>query len=457
MQQLHNNHLFIILLLTALASSRLTAQSSPVLDDYIRTGLTNNLALKQQNLDVQKSMEAIRQAKGLFYPTLSFSSSYTLAAGGRKIDLPIGDLLNPVYGTLNKITQSSAFPTIANQSINFLPNNYQETKVKVAYPLFNSDLKYNRQIQESLSASKSAQKSAYEHELRYQITEAYLQYLQALQAEKIWVNAKVVLTELRRFNESLVNNNVATRDVVATADYELSKASNEIYKLKSSQQTARAYFNFLINRDLQTDVVVDTSLLLATVPAYNKDDLIRQALQNRQEFAALKAGMEAGETAVKLNEGTLKLPSAYIGGEAGFQGYGYDVFNGKQGYVLAQIGVKYDIYNGGQTKSKIQQSKIESERLHTQYEEAQHQVALQVTKAWDDFDAARNAWSTSKEGLTAAEAVYKIVHNKYKAQQSLLIEYLEAQNRVTTARLQVLLAWTDVLIREAELKKAAGL
>jgi outer membrane protein TolC len=446
-----------IILLFLGSSGRLSAQSSPVLDGYIQTGLANNLALKQQNLDVQKSMEAIKQAKALFYPTVSFSTSYTLAAGGRKIDLPIGDLLNPVYGTLNQLTQSHAFPKIENQSIQFLPNNFQETKLKVAYPLYNSDLKYNRLIQESLMQGKSAQKAAYEHELRYQITETYLQYLQALEAEKIWVNAKTVLTELRRFNESLVKNNVATNDIVATADYELSKAGNEMYKLRSSQQTARAYFNFLINRDLQTDVIVDTMLLRAALPAYKQEDLIKQALSNRQEFAALKAGMAASESAVKLNEGNLKLPSAYIGGEAGFQGYGYNVFNGKQGYVLAQVGVKYDIYNGGQTKSKIQQAKIEAEKVQTQYAEVQQQISLQVTRAWDDFDASRNAWITSKTGLTAAEAIYRIVHNKYKAQQVLLIEYLEAQNRVTTARLQVLLAWTDVLMKEAELKKAAGL
>lgn len=85
-------------------------------------------------------------------------------------------------------------------------------------------------------------KASVEHELRYQITEAYLNYLRVLEAEKIWINAKTVLTELRRFNESLVKNNVATRDVVATADYELSKADNEIFKFKSQQNPHQGIF-----------------------------------------------------------------------------------------------------------------------------------------------------------------------------------------------------------------------
>jgi outer membrane protein TolC len=448
---------FVIPIVLLLAHSAASAQNSSVLDTYIQTGLANNLALQQQGLDIRKSLEAVQQAKSLFYPTLSFAATYTLAAGGRKIDLPIGDLLNPVYGTLNQLTQSHAFPQIQNQAIQFLPNNYEETKLKFAYPLFNTDLKYNKLIQEQLVQSKTAQKAAYEHELQYQITEAYYQYLQALEAEKIWTNAHTVLTELKRFNESLVKNNVATREIVATADYELSKANNEISKLHSGQNTARAYFNFLLNRDLQADVTVDTSLLRKVLPVYKSDELIQQALSNRNEFKAMQAGMDANDTAIKLNEAKRKLPNAFIGGETGFQGYGYNLFNGKQAYVLAQVGVQYDIFNGGLTKSKIQQSKIEAEKVRAQYTEAQRQVALQVTKAWNDYEAAHNTWLTTRDGLAAAEAGYRIVNNKYKAQQALLIEYMDAQNRVTTARLQVLLAWIDVLVKEADLKKVSGI
>jgi outer membrane protein len=434
----------------------LSAQS-PVLEAYIQTGLSNNLALQQKNLDVKKSVEAVRQAKTLFSPTVSFGATYTMAAGGRKIDLPIGDLLNPVYGTLNQMTMSNAFPQIQNQSINFLPNNFQETKVKLAYPIFNSDLRYNKQIQTQLVQSKTAEKAAYEHELRYQITAAYLQYLQSLEAEKIWTNAQTVLTELKRFNESLVKNNVATREIVATADYELSKAENEIFQLRSKQHTAQAYFNFLINKPLQSEVTMDTSLLRMVVPAYSVEELIKNATSNRQEFGALQAGMDAAATAVKLNAANRKLPDAYIGAETGFQGFGYNWFNGNQAYVLAQVGLTYDLYNGGQTKSKVQMAKIEAEKLHNQYDQVQQQIALQIIKAADDLEAARNGWRTTKNGLNAAEAGFKIVSNKYKAQQTLLIEYLDAQNRVTTARLQVLLAWTDVLVKEAALRQAAGL
>ena len=427
------------------------AQKSSILEAYIQTGLSNSLALQQQDFDLQKAQESIRQAKALFNPTLKFEANYTLASGGRSINFPIGDLLDPLY-----LKDFGILSPARNQKIQFLPNNFQETKVSFAYPIYNSDLKYNRQIQSQLYESKAAQKASSEHELRYQITDAYLQYLKALEAEKIWVNAKTVLTELRRFNESLVKNNVATRDVVATADYELSKADNEIYKLHSAQNTARAYFNFLINKDLQSDVLADTALLRSTAMAYQPDQLIQQALSNRQEFAALRAGQQAAETDVQRNAANAKLPDFYLGGSLGFQGFGYK-FNREQAYALAQVGLTYDLFDSGQRKIKTQLARIESEKIRTQTTQAQQQIALQVTQAWNDFDAARNTFSTAQAGLRAAEETFRIVNNKYRASQVLLLEFLDAQNRVTTARLQQLLAWSDVLVKEAALRKAAGL
>lgn len=447
--------LFLLLLLAAAAPVRLSAQPSPVLEAYIAEGLANNLALKQQTLDVQRSMEAVRQARGLFFPTVQFNATYTRATGGRMIEVPVGDMLNPVYSTLNQLLQTNAFPMLENQREQFLPDNFHETYLRVAYPLFNSDLKYNRQIQEQVALSKTATKAAYEHELRYRITEAYLQYLQLLEAEKIWLNTRDVLTELRRFNESLVKNDVATRDVVATADYELSKAENEIFQLRSRQNTARAYFNFLINRNLQAEVMADTTLLRAGIPAYEQANLVQEALSNRQELTALRAGQAAAETALKMNETNRLLPNLYLGGQVGFQGFGYK-FNGDQPYALAQVGLTYDLFSGGQKNSKIQQARIETEKLRAQQNEVEQQIALQVTQAWNDLESARNTWATAQRGLVAAEEIFRIVNNKYRANQALLLEFLDAQNRVTTARLQVALSWAEVLVKEAGVRKAGG-
>jgi outer membrane protein len=442
----------LILALCIVAHS-LVAQQSSVLDRYIQLGLARNLALQQQELDLKNSLLAIEQARSLFKPQVDFTASYTGALGGRRIDFPIGDLLNPVYTTLNQLTGGNNFPLLENQQIQFLPNNFQETKFRYVIPLYNTDLRFNRLIQEQLYQSQVARKAVLANEIRYEITKAYLQYLQVLEAEQIWQNTRIVLLELRRFNESLVNNNVATKDIIASADYELSKADAEIIGLQSQQNTARAYINFLVNDELQTPIEADTALFKsAFVPLPSLDSLLALAPETRNELKVLAAGIEAAETNIKRIEANRRRPDFYLGGEAGSQGFIGTNFR-DQLFILAQVGLTYEVFDGGQRKIEAQQARIAADQLRLRSEMTANQIALQVTQAWNEWEAAQRKHQAAQVGLVAAESALRIINNKYRAGQVLLLEYMNAQNRATIARLTVLLAWADVLQKSAAVKR----
>ncbi|NJO25856.1 MAG: TolC family protein, partial [Bacteroidia bacterium] len=53
---------------------------------------------------MENSLVALKEARSLFLPTTWFETQYTLANGGRTIDIPVGNLMNPVYKTLNQLT-----------------------------------------------------------------------------------------------------------------------------------------------------------------------------------------------------------------------------------------------------------------------------------------------------------------------------------------------------------------
>ncbi len=77
-------------------------------------------------------------------PSVNLTASYTLAAGGRVIEFPIGDLLNGAYATLNQLTASQRFPQLENQKILLAPNNFYDVKVRTTYPIFNKDIQHNQ-------------------------------------------------------------------------------------------------------------------------------------------------------------------------------------------------------------------------------------------------------------------------------------------------------------------------
>ena len=128
------NKLFLIILI-GLAACR--AEDTSVLHDYIRTAITQNLALQQKDISVQQARAALRQARGLYLPQLSLEARYSRADGGRIIEIPIGDLMNPVYASLNQLLDMPVFPAnLENESIPFLREREQETKLRLVQPVF---------------------------------------------------------------------------------------------------------------------------------------------------------------------------------------------------------------------------------------------------------------------------------------------------------------------------------
>jgi len=448
-------HIRYLTLLLPLSMSAQPAPPSvsPILENYIREGVANNLGLRQESLEISRVTESLHQARSLFYPRVAFNPTYSLAAGGRRLEFPVGDLLNPAYKTLNQIIGADRFPTnIENVNQLLAPNNFHDTKLTISYAIFNTDIQYNYLIQKQLLSAQEARKRVVENELRYNIATAYYQYLQTLDAIRIYENSNKVLTELARLNEKLIANNVATKEVLTSARYEISKVDQQLAVAQKNRETAKAYFNFLLNRELNAVIDVDSSLTkILPESKENLADLQQTALRGRQELIQLNGSLDAARTAVKLNEANAKIPNVYVGGNTGFQGFGYTFQN-----LVAQVGLQWDLFKGYEKRSKIQQAKIQTDALQTKLAEVQRQIQLQVLQAYYDLNAATESLTATQSGVLNADQTFRVIDSKYRNGQSLLIEYIRYQNDRQTAQLQHSLARMDVLVKRAALDRAVA-
>jgi hypothetical protein len=117
----------------------------PLLDSLISLGLTNNPGIRQERTELAIRQKEMEIADRLHYPSAGILGTYTLAWGGRSINLPIGTLLNPVYTTLNNLTQSSSFSLIDNVEEQFTPNNFIDLKLRTSMPVINPELRLGRE------------------------------------------------------------------------------------------------------------------------------------------------------------------------------------------------------------------------------------------------------------------------------------------------------------------------
>lgn len=451
-----SNIRFATFLLLILRGLSLDAQQSTILDTYIKDGLTNNAGLKTQQFDIERSYAALEEAKTLFLPRVNFQVQYTLAVGGRNIQFPIGDLLNPVYSTLNKLTQSNNFGQLENQNINFLPNNFHDTKVHAVYPILNKEIYYNREIKKELISIEQAKINVYKRELVKSIKLAYVQYAQANHAVGIYKNALNLVRENLRVNEKLVKNDVATNASVLKAKMEISKVENSIIEAENNTKNAAAYFNFLLNKPLDSKINLDNDMIN---PKSEKNAPPQYLVQNstelqakREEFAQIQGGQRAIELQKKMNE-AYKSPKLGASFDVGFQGFGFKIWD-KQAYGLLGLQLDVPLYTGKIEKTKIQQNVLELKKMQAQTTEVLQQIQLQIQVAKTNVETALEAFKVNDAELVSSKEYYRLTERRYREGQALQIEVVDARTQMTMAELKRSLAQFTVLIREIELERA---
>jgi outer membrane protein TolC len=435
----------------AISASLLRGQV--VLDRYVEEGLTSNLQLQQKALAVDKSLAALKEAKGMFYPQLSFQASYTLAGGGRVIAFPVGDLLNPVYNTLNQMLGEDAFPKVENVNEQFLPNDFHETKLRLIQPVFNQQLSINKRLQIASGELAAQQVEQYRSTLIREIKTAYFNYLQSLEAIKVYESTETVLQEVVRVNKRLVEKNKQTHDVLYQAEYQL--IDNELQKANSlaANKTAQAYFNFLLNREAAASIIVDSTLVLGGEQA-SRENLLETAVKERPELELINRAKAINGLQKDLYQAEA-LPSLNAVVDLGYQGFGY-TFNRDQDFWLGQVALNWNLFQGFQRKARMEQSAIEAQRLEKSELELKRQFELQIQQAWYELEAATQSLQSARAGLKAASAAFRITDRKYQEDQASWLQWNESRSALTRAQHSLSNARYTFLNKQVALQFAAG-
>ena len=435
--------IFLIFLICGIG---FTGYAQSKLDHYIHDGLENNEVIRQHYFDINKSVLALKEAKSLFYPTVELNANYTKAVGGRTIDIPIGDLLNPVYSSLNQLTNSNAFPELQNKSVLINPDNFYDAKIHTTMPLLNFEIIYNKRIKTQQTTLQQIELEIYRRELVKDIKIAYFKYLQSLEGIKIYEDALQLVKENQRVNKSLFRNDKINRTAVLRGDNEVIRIESELETAKQVSNNAKAYFNFLLNRKLDTDIEPDYANENMPILAADENT------QNREEL--LKLNQLKG-----LNDNVGKLTRAYwypnLSGFADFGLQDFDFEVDKQSsYYFVGIGLKWNIFSGNKNKYKLGQVEEDSKKISSQIDHVKQQLSLQFRVAQNNLKSALEQFNADKNQEQSAEQFNDDITKLYKEGQAIYIELLDAQNQWIKSRVNTNIALYNSWIAFAELERA---
>jgi len=424
----------------------LSSYSQNKLEDYIKIGLQNNEVVKQHNFDINRSIWALKEAKSLFYPTTSINANYTVADGGRTIDIPIGNMLNPVYATLNQITNSNAFPTLENQSVLINPNNFYDAKIHTIMPLLNYEIIYNKRIKAYQNDLQKEELDIYKRELVKDIKIAYYKYIQSTEAISIYEIALQLTLENQRVNQSLFKNDKINRTAVLRSDNEVKRIKAKLEEARQNSKNAQAYFNFLINQKLDTEIAFDKDNTLIPI------DFDSENTKAREEFSKLKTATEINTTLSKLTQSYWfpKL-SGFI--DLGVQDFDFEV-NKQSRYYFGGVALEWNIFSGNKNKYKIKQIQEERKSINSQTDNVRQQLLLQYEINRNNLLSKIEIYKSEKNQNVAAKKYNNDISKLYKEGQVIYIEVLDAQNQYINSLLNSNIAFYDTWIAFAELERA---
>jgi outer membrane protein len=449
----------IILLLLIIFPVLLSAQDS-YLEYLISEGLQNNLALKQKSISVEQSVSILKQARGLFFPSLNIQARYSRAGGGREIEFPVGDLLNPVYQSLNDLLVSAGqpprpFPILENERIPFLRKEEHETKLQMIQPVFQPMILFNYQLKRDLVDIQKTALSVFKRELVRDIQHAYYNYLIAYNVAELYEETRSVLEENLRVSKALYAAQKVTKDAIYRAQAELSAVKEEQLSSENQKALARSYLNFLINHPLETEI--EQHNIKKDIPYYLPEypSVLESAIRKREELQQIRLGSSVARRQKHIARSKY-LPTISAVADYGYQGEKYRLSD-KDDYWMTSMILQWNLFNGFQDQAQYEISKLELKKYEAQQLEISKQIKLEVRQAYDNCKTALQRIEVARNRSQSAKTSFEIIRKKYEQGMIPQIEFLDARTNFTNAEISALIAHYNFFIHHAQLERIAAL
>jgi outer membrane protein len=435
------------LILIASGLLPLPAAGQTYLDSCIQDGLKNNLKIQQRKVAAEQAGEFRNIAKSYLLPAVNVQGAYTSGEGGRTISIPAGDLLNPVYSTLNNLTSSSQFSSVANTNENFIPKDFFDAKIRTVIPLLNNEMKYEKNISELKVTLAQTDVVINKRQLVFEIKSAYFTLLSLNNMVRVYDSTLAIANRIVKINASLYKNGKMLYANYLRSQNEAGQVQAQLDHAVSQLANAKMYFNYLLNRDVNSEVQIDAGGLDAGLLF----DPAAKSSSTREELKIFRVQKQIDLFQVKRAQ-SFRIPRISAVIDAGPQTKQWK-FDSKAWYYQVSVQFSVPLYNGSKNLAEIKQKKLQARQMDLDEKNTAALLNLAVLTATNELKTAKNKYAAAVEQVKTANSYYRVVEKTYKEGITLLSELLDARNQLTAAWLQELQGLFEVSVAAAKLER----
>ena len=412
---------------------------------YSQTILTKEQALNtllENNYDIKLSKNDIRIAENnssiynsKYLPTVSLGAGAQYANMNQEIEAQNGMIAN--YD--NSQTQ-----------------NYNAS-LGVNYIIFNGFArKYaSEQLQEQLKMSNLEADAIVEQA----ILDVFSNYYQTAQiAENVSVLHEALQISKQRLKRTKYQYEYGqtTKLAVLNAQVDINNDSINYINTKQLLENSKRNLLTLIGDTKSKNFNIETGVQFVAIPTL---EVLLADIPQNAKIKQLEKALEIGEYGIKISESsylpTLGVNTSYSWNTGLFPETSQTVRTMNYG-LNAGLSLNWNIFDGGATKTRVQNAKINQENQILRKEQVEKQVENFITNTYYNYQNKRLVLVTQEQNLQTAERNFQRTTEMFKIGSVSSVEYRQAQLNLLNAQTAILRAKYDAKIVELQLLQLTG-
>jgi outer membrane protein TolC len=236
-----------------------------------------------------------------------------------------------------------------------------------------------------------------------------------------------------------------------------SEAREHLVAARTGARRLQAALERLLARSVDPEEIPDPAMIVSSRSVFEDDSgdtnsLVKKALDNRPEMAAVRCLIQSAGERVKSARGGL-LPK--VAASAWYQGDSQDLINNAESWMVG-IQATWPIFDGGATFSRIREARNHLEEIEARGKEVALDIALEVNQAVLAVHEATEKVKVAEERKQWAEKALEEVRNLYRNQVVGVDSLLQAEVAWNQAEVSCTAAVFEVKISQALLKQSLG-
>lgn len=430
-----------IFLLHLIGISNAQEVRSFTLEEAQQYAIENNYDVRNAGTDVEIARKRVKENLAIGLPQVNASAGYT-----NYLELPTSIIPGDFIGTPGE-----------DQEIQF------GTQHNATWNASLSQLIFSGQYIVGVMASKAYvglnetnyQKS--EIEIKDAIAKSYYPVIILEENKKVFDSTMTSLSKMLYETEEYYNAGfVEDTDVdqlkllIADMQTTITNIDNQLqiaYNMLKYQLGMKAAEEIIITDNLDKLLAeVDREILLNSEFNFN-DHIDYKMLKDQERMAVLQMRLNRSEYYPTLS-GFYQFQQDAMRNEFNFFTDGKWFTNQMFGFQL-----EVPIFSSGNRKYKVQQSKLELEKIKVMDDQLQQGLSLKIRTVKSEFNNAYLIYQNKKMSVSNAEKIYQRTEIKYREGIANSLDLSQTYNQYLTIQIEYLTAILDLLNKKAELEK----